>query len=125
MAFLLVPGIPEMAELVDRLSRGFQAGLLSGEDQKLAKRLFKTLTLLQENPRHNSLSSHEIAELSRRVGFKVFQSYLENRTPAAGRLFWAYGPGSQEITLLGLEPHPENAKRKGYDRVRLSRMPPE
>lgn len=29
---------------------------------------------------------------------KIFQSYLENNTPAAGRLFWAYGPDSGDIT---------------------------
>ncbi|MDY0289512.1 MAG: hypothetical protein RBR15_11870 [Sphaerochaeta sp.] len=34
--------------------------------------------------------------------------------------FWAYGPGKQEITILGLEPHPEDKKNSGYDGVTLS-----
>jgi hypothetical protein len=37
------------------------------------------------------------------------------------RIFWAYGPGRAEITVLGLEPHPEKA---GYAREKLSELPP-
>ena len=50
---------------------------------------------------------------------KVWESYLENNTPAAGRLFWVYGPGRKDITIIGLEPHP-NDKAKSYDKVTLS-----
>lgn len=112
-----------MQELYDRLTMD-KAGTLDPEEEKLAKKLFKTLVLLVSDPRHNSLQSHEIDALTRRVGFKVFQSYLENRNPSAGRLFWAYGPGRGQITVLGLEPHPEDRKH-GYERIRLSAFPPE
>jgi len=61
--------------------------------------------------------------LTRRYVVKVWQSYLENRTPAAGRIFWAYGPGKGEITILAVEPHPEDQKQSGYDRVKLSTLP--
>ncbi|HLM67248.1 MAG TPA: hypothetical protein VK358_06960, partial [Longimicrobium sp.] len=44
--------------------------------------------------------------------------------PGAGRMFWVYGPGEGEITVVGLEPHPEDRKSKGYDRVSLSDLPP-
>lgn len=90
-----------MQELYDRLTMDNEAGTLDPEEEKLAKKLFKTLVLLASDPRHNSLQSHEIDALTRRVGFKVFQSYLENRNPSAGRLFWAYGPGRGQITVLG------------------------
>lgn len=33
---------------------------------------------------------------------------------------WVYGPGEGEITVIGLEPHPEDKKRSGYAKVRLS-----
>ena len=89
-----------MEELFEYLARGKEAGTLDRDEAKLAKKFFKTLDLLSENPRHNSLESHEIDVLTRRVGFKVFQSYLENRTPGAGRLFWAYGPKRAQITAL-------------------------
>jgi hypothetical protein len=53
---------------------------------------------------------------------KVWQSYLENNTPGAGRLYWVYGPGRLEITIIGLEPHPEDKKKDGYAKVRLSAL---
>ena len=45
--------------------------------------MVKVLRFLSADPRHNSLQSHEISELSKRYGVKVWQSYLENNTPAA------------------------------------------
>jgi hypothetical protein len=100
-----------------------EARTLDLDEEKLARKFFKTLDLLSANPYHNSLESHEIDALTKRVGFKVFQSYLENRKPGAGRLFWAYGPERGQITVLGLEPHPENTTR-GYAGIHLSRFPP-
>ena len=67
-------------------------GLLDKDEGRFFRKLVKALTYLQENPRHNSLATHEIEDLTRKCGVKVFQSYLENNTPSAGRLFWAYGP---------------------------------
>lgn len=125
MAYSLRMGVPEMEEIYTRLADGREAGTLSKSDAKLARKFFKTLQLLANDPRHNSLQSHEIEPLSKRFGQKVFQSYLENRTPAAGRLYWVYGPNTGEITVVGLEPHPEDKKRGGDDRVKLSGFPPE
>lgn len=117
-------GVPEMEALWKDLTTRHEEKALSKSDQKLFKKLTKALGLLRNNPRHPGLSTHDIDPLSKRLGFKVWQSYLENKKPAAGRLFWAYGPGRKEITILGLEPHPEDKKRGSYDRVDLSRMPP-
>lgn len=78
------------------------------------------MKLLSQNPCHPGLSTHDIETLTRRYGMKVWQSYLENRTSGAMRMYWFYGPGTGEITVIGLEPHPEDAKRGGYDKVRLS-----
>ena len=76
--------------------------------------------LLSLDPMYPSLKSHEITELSRRYGMKVWQSYLENKKSGARRMYWVYGPGQQEITIIGLEPHPEDAKNGAYDRIKLS-----
>lgn len=100
-----------------------KAGQLNKSEEKLFKKLHKTLSLLSENPRHNSLNSHDIDPLSRRYCVKVWQSYLENNTPAAGRIFWVYGPGQKQITIIGIEPHPEDRKKAGYDKVNLSDLP--
>ena len=52
---------------------------------------------------------------------KVWQSYLENNTPKAGRIYWVYGPDKGDITIIGLEPHPED-KSNAYQKITLSSM---
>jgi hypothetical protein len=123
MPFVLRMGVPEMEQRWNDLSMRKTANTLHKNEERFFKRLVKVLGYLQTNPLHNSLRSHEIDALTKRYGFKVFQSYLENNTPAAGRIFWTYGPHKGEITILGMEPHPEDAKRGAYDRVKLSRFP--
>lgn len=115
-------GIPEMAELWDTLLSGKKAATLSKDDEKLFKLLGKAIQFLASNPKHPGLNSHEIDALSKRYGVKVFQSYLQNKTPSAGRIFWVYGPDQKEITIIGLEPHPEDKKRGAYDRIKLSAL---
>jgi hypothetical protein len=39
------------------------------------------------------------------------------------RMYWVYGPGNQMITVIGLQPHPEDRKHGAYDRIRLSDLP--
>ena len=36
----------------------------------------------------------------------VFEAYAENNTPGAYRIFWYYGPGKNQITILAITPHP-------------------
>ena len=124
MAFNLRMGLPEMAAFWDDLSTRKQQGKLGRDEEKFFKKLVKALGYLGENPRHNSLASHEIDALTAKYGLKIFQSYLENHTPAAGRIFWAYGPDKKDITVLAIEPHPEDAKRGAYQRIKLSTLPP-
>ena len=116
-------GVPEMEALWKDLTQRHDNNKLSRGEKIFFKKLVKTLGYLRSNPRHSSLSSHDIDPLSKRYGFKVWQSYLENRKPAAGRLYWTYGPGRMEITVLGIEPHPEDKKRGAYDRIKLSDLP--
>jgi len=123
MAFNIRMGQPEMESLWLDLSTRKQQGRLDKDEEKLFKKLVKALGFLSANPKHNSLASHEIADLSRKHGIKIFQSYLENNTPGAGRLFWAYGPEQGDITVLAIEPHPEDRKRGAYERIKLSVMP--
>jgi hypothetical protein len=125
MAFNIRMGVPGMEarwnDLVDRAGRD----QLDKQEQKFYRKLVKALGHLRENPRHNSLASHEIDALSRKCGFRVFQSYLENKTPATGRMFWSYGPDKGDITILGVEAHPENQKRGAYERIKLASLPPQ
>jgi hypothetical protein len=129
MDYVIRMGIPEMQSFWDDMYSRAQEGKLDKDEIKLWKKLAKTVLLLSSNPRHNSLQSHEIDDLTRRYGkimgkpCKVWQSYLENNTPAAGRIFWVYGPRQMEITIVGLEPHPEDKKKAGYAKVTLSTLP--
>ena len=93
------------------------------DEEKFFKKLVKSLGYLAENPRHNRLVSHEIDDLTRKSGFKIFQSHLENNTPSAGRIFWAYGPDKRDITVLAIEPHPEDQKRGADPRIQLAALP--
>ena len=114
-------GIPEMEELWNSLSGKVNNGSAKRNEIKLYKRMGKAMALLSDNPRHPGLNSHEISSLTARYGMKVFESYLENNTPKAGRIFWVYGPDKKGITIIGLEPHPDD-KSNSYKKVTLSSM---
>jgi hypothetical protein len=122
-AYAIRMGVPEMEDHWNDISSRSDANQLNVEEKRYFKKLVKTLGYLSANPRHPGLESHEIDDLSRRYGLRVWQSYLENKTPSAGRIFWVYGPDRGEITVIGIEPHPEDKKRGAYDRIPLSRFP--
>ena len=48
---------------------------------------------------------------------------MENKKSGARRMFWVYGPDKKDITIIGLEPHPEDSKNGAYDRISLSELP--
>ena len=78
-------------------------------DRGLAKRLKavrKTLARLETDPRHPGLQSHEFKSLSGVQGVKVFESYAEQDTPAAYRVFWHYGPEKGQVTIIAITSHP-------------------
>ncbi len=75
-------------------------------NEKRLKAVRKTLGLMQTNLYHPSLRTHEYESLSKIYGRKVFEAYAENKTPAAFRVFWYYGPNQDEITVVTITPHP-------------------
>lgn len=70
------------------------------------KKVLKTLALLQNDPRHSSLHTHEYTTLKGPNQEKVFEAYIENKTPSAYRLFFYYGPRKGEIIVIAITPHP-------------------
>lgn len=113
-----------MAAFNDEITAKARDGTLDKDEKALFKQWRKVLEHLSQNPRYPGLRTHEIDPLTERFGRKVFQSYL-NQGDTADRLYWVYGPGRGEITVVGLEPHPEDRKRGGYERVSLSGLPSE
>ena len=116
-------GIPEMEALWNKLQTGHRNGKNSKKDEELYMKWGSALKKLSVDPMYPSLHTHEIEPLSRRYGMKVWQSYLENKTSKARRMYWVYGPDKKDITIIGLEPHPEDAKNGAYDRINLSGLP--
>ena len=113
-----------MAVLITRLNDGALAGTLAGDEQRFARRLFKAIDISGTyGPAYPSLQCHAIDALTERYSTTVYQLYLENHTPAAGRMFWVYGPLRGQITVIGVEPHPEDTKSRASDRVALARLP--
>lgn len=122
MLFNIRMGIPEMAELWNRLQTGYRNGTINKKDEELYKKWGNAIKKLASDPQYPSLNTHEIASLSKRYGMKVWQSYLENKKSGARRMYWVYGPDHSDITIIGLEPHPEDTKNGAYDRVTLSEL---
>ena len=79
---------------------------LEAEQHPKLNEVRQTLGLLETNPRHPSLSTHEFTSLSGPGGEKVFEAYVESRTPAACRVFWYYGPNPGMIRILNIMPLP-------------------
>jgi hypothetical protein len=78
-------------------------------NKALAKRLksvLKAIAYLQTNPRHPGLQTHKYLDNKGPNDQDVFEAYAENRTPAAYRILWYYGPGLGFITILAIIPHP-------------------
>lgn len=65
-----------------------------------------TITKLAHDPKYKGLNSHKFSSLNEKYGCEVWESYVQNNTPGAWRLFWLYGKGKNEITLLLVIPHP-------------------
>ena len=74
----------------------------------LFKQVLKCIDLLQSNPRHPGLNTHEYDSIENPYdpAAKVFGAYVQNRTLGAYRVFWCYGPKKSEITIIAIVPHP-------------------
>jgi len=80
---------------------GFQAG-----NPKKHKKVLKCLGLLESAPRHPGLNSHRYRDYDETYGEKIWESYVENRTPGAYRVFCHYGPDNGQITVVAITEHP-------------------
>lgn len=79
---------------------------LEKEQPQKYRKVLKTLALMERNLRHPGLNTHKYSSIQGKNGEEVFESYVENKTPGAFRVFWHYGPDRQEITIVAITPHP-------------------
>jgi hypothetical protein len=80
----------------------------SSRDEGLFKQVYKTVTLLAASPRHPGLQTHAYHTLPHPYDpqQKVFEAYAQNQTPSVYRVFWCYGPGKRQLTIVAVTPHP-------------------
>ena len=71
------------------------------------KKVRNALRLLQDaGPRHPGLHSHDYQSVPGPGGATLWESYMENKTPSAWRVWWIYGPDDAQITIVTIGPHP-------------------
>jgi len=83
-----------------------QLKVLAVRNTRVYKKVLKCLARLEQNPKHPALHSHRYESLDQIYSQRMWESYVENRTPGAYRLFWHYGPNKDEITIIAITPHP-------------------
>jgi len=75
-------------------------------NKTVLKAIVKTLRLMKENLKHPSLNTHKYSVMKGPDGEEIFESYAQNNTPGAYRIFWYYGPEKSVITVLVITAHP-------------------
>lgn len=75
-------------------------------DAQKLKKVRRALGLLSLNPRHPGLNSHKMVSVKAPGNKPVWESYVENSTPSAWRIFWHYGKEPGAITIFRISAHP-------------------
>ena len=79
---------------------------LAARDRRRHRKATKCLGLLEADPTYPGLNSHPYENVKGPLGETVWESYLENKTPSAWRVWWFYGPEQGHITVVDMGPHP-------------------
>ena len=114
MPFEILYGYPDIENIMKDLLERKNKKKLGKDELKYLKKIVKCFAFLSQDPTYPSLNSHKIDVLSKKTGVDIWESYLENHTPSAGRIFWLYGPKKGQITIAAIEPHPE---KNAYSKV--------
>jgi hypothetical protein len=101
-----VPDTPFTLRFTPEATAVLQALRTQQQHADKLKRVNKALGLLQRDPRYPSLQSHTYTSLAGANGEEVWDSYVENRTSSAWRVFWHSDPGPGTITVVTISPHP-------------------
>jgi hypothetical protein len=108
---------PAAEDTYRKLSVGAKAALVARKESEtkkssraegLFKQVSKCVHLLQQNPRHPGLHTHEFESMSNpyQKDQKVLETYVQHKTPGAYRVFWCYGPRQGELTTIAITPNP-------------------
>ncbi|WP_326960520.1 hypothetical protein [Amycolatopsis sp. NBC_01286] len=61
----------------------------------------------QQGPSYPGLRTHPMESIPGPNGKTLYQSYVENNTPGAWRIWWVYGPEADQISIVSVGPHPD------------------
>ncbi len=78
----------------------------SKRDIRKYRKVVRCLARIEQDPGYPGLNSHPYEEIKGPLGEKIWESYAENSTPSAWRVWWYYGPQTGEITIYDIGPHP-------------------
>jgi len=99
--------------LTETADQQYQELLNNPVKKGVLKQVRKTLALLETNVRHRSLNTHEYTSIRGVNGERVWEAYVQHKTPAAYRVFFHYGPDRSDkgrripvITIVAITPHP-------------------
>jgi len=73
--------------------------------KKILNAVLKTLAYMESNLRHPSLNTHEYFSIKGPHGEKIYEAYVQQKTPGAYRIFWYYGPEKEMISIVAIIPH--------------------
>lgn len=79
---------------------------LATHDSVRYRKVIKTVEKMRRDLRNNSLHTHPYDDKIGPHGERMFEAYVEHRTPGGWRLFWFYGPGDRCLTIHEITPHP-------------------
>jgi len=99
--------LPSRASAEDVRSGRWRRLAITGTTRKLSRHVPSSSTRLeQRGPRHPGLQSHAYHSVPGPGGATLGESYVENKTPSAWRIWWIYGPAADQITIVTVGPHP-------------------
>lgn len=69
-------------------------------DPKRLKKVLSALGKLETDPRHPGLQSHPYRTFFGPGGEQLWESYVEQNTPNAWRIWWYYSQGEQAVIIV-------------------------
>jgi hypothetical protein len=75
-------------------------------DASKLKKVVRAIYRVSQDPRYGSLNSHKFDGMTGEKGEEVWESYVENHTPGAYRIYWYYGPTELGISVVAILKHP-------------------
>ena len=92
-------------EWTDRAKATYKSLQDNPSDKARYKAVKKTVKFLARNPRYPRLETPPFMSLRGPNGERVFEAYAQQKTPAAYRVFWYYGPSRGKITIFAITSH--------------------